>query len=715
MLKFSPRLAAALLGGASALTIACAAHAQSGPATELPPIDAEAVPAVTADSPTVISGETLRQRRTGLSDTLSMIAGEPGAAVYTGGGISSLPVLRGLADMRVAVTIDGEEITIFCPNEMNPPGSYILPGRVASITLNPTLSPVSAGGDNIAGVIAITSKPPRFAAQGQGLTFSGEVGARYRSVADSPGANLSLTAAGQSFSLGYDAAWEKASNYKSGSGARVRSTLFEAYDQALTLAYKADTGILSLKLGKHFVPYQGFPTQRMDMTENNSNFAELRYRGDYAWGQVEAATSWREVDHEMNFLADKGGSATGGMPMNTQGRDLTATLSAHLPLKAGSTMALGAEVRRTDLDDWWPAVTGSMMMSPLTYWNIRDGRRDRAGVWAEWDGELSRTLSGHFGARYEKVTTDAGLVQPYSWTGMMNAADASAALAFNARPHKRVDDAVDITAKVDWTLSDTTTLELGYARKTRAPGLYERYAWGLGAMSSAMTSFHGDANSYVGDPNLKPEIAHHLAATLAYAQADGRRSFKVAIYRSDVQDYIDATKLADLANGFVRLKFANVDAELYGADAQAQAELWNSAAYGRGRLTATLSWVHGERKDNGDGLYQIPPVTGRVALDQAVGAWTNHVEIELVGEKSKVSTLRHEPKTDAYALLNLGASRMIGKTRVDLGVRNLFDTAYDLPLGGVDYADFRATGSKAPILATPGRGRSFDIGLTYAF
>ena len=35
-------------------------------------------------------------------------------------------------------------------------------------------------------------------------------------------------------------------------------------------------------------------------------------------GNIEVRANYRDTDHEMNFLADKGGMADGGMPMNTR-------------------------------------------------------------------------------------------------------------------------------------------------------------------------------------------------------------------------------------------------------------------------------------------------------------------------------------------------------------------------------------------------------------
>jgi len=356
-----------------------------------------------------------------------------------------------------------------------------------------------------------------------------------------------------------------------------------------------------------------------------------------------------------------------------------------------------------------------MMMSPLTYWNVNGGRRERLGAWGEWEAKPAEAWTTLIGARYEHVETDAGPVQPYSWTGMMNMADAMAAMAFNARDRGRADDNVDLTAKATWQAGERTQVEFGYARKTRTPNLYERYAWGLGAMSSAMTSFAGDANSYVGDPDLKPEVAHNLAATVRLTGDGGKRQLTFSAYRSQVEDYIDAVKLADLADGFVRLKFANVEALIYGFDASAAAELWQTPALGRGTLSGTVSWVKGENRDSGDDLYHMTPLSARLALEQVKGRWTNAAEVELVGEKDAVNALRHEPKTSAYALMNLRTSWSDGRVRADLAVENLFDTAYDLPLGGVSYGDYRFGGSTGAIQPLPGQGRSVNLGLSLAF
>jgi iron complex outermembrane receptor protein len=72
-------------------------------------------------------------------------------SVYGAGGVSSLPVIRGLADDRLRTQVDGMDLVAACPNHMNSPLSYIDPTAVANIDVYAGVTPVSVGGDSIGG------------------------------------------------------------------------------------------------------------------------------------------------------------------------------------------------------------------------------------------------------------------------------------------------------------------------------------------------------------------------------------------------------------------------------------------------------------------------------------------------------------------------------------------------------------------------------------
>jgi len=707
---------AVLSAGIATFGLVQAAAAQTP--TELPPIEAQAPEATDRDTVTVggqsVAGSDIAARRTTSPDSLALVSRVPGVAVQSNGGIASLPVLRGLADDRVGVLIDGQQATNYCPNHMNPVTAYVDASRVERVVVTPTLSPVSLGGDNIAGIISIETRDPEFS--DSGVEVSGKVGANYRSVSNGIGGSLQANVAGEKLSARYDVSWNKADNYKSGSGDEVRSTLYENYDHSLLLAARpADDTLFWIRLSQQGVPYEGFANQRMDLTDNKSDSIQVHGEGPVGPGILTAEASWRNVDHEMNFLSDKGGAATGGMPMISKGEDVSAKVSYDVPVDGVGQVRAGVDLFQASLDDYWPAVPGSMMMSPLDYININDGERNRTGVWAEWEANPSAEWSTLLGMRYERVEMDAGDVQPYSWTGMMNMADAMAAMAFNAADHAREDDNIDVTAKATWRPSDGLAIEFGAAQKSRSPNMYERYAWGRGSMSSSMTNFTGDGAGYVGNLDLDPEVARSLAATLEWSDgAENGRVVRLSGWASRVDDYIDADRIGTLSDGLPMLQFTNHDAELYGLEASGAMPVWQSS-FGDTRLSGTVSWAKGENKDTGDNLYNITPLQGVFALENKKGVWTQALELELVDEKDTVNALRRELETPGYVLVHLRAGGEFGRLHVNAAIENLLDQDYDLPLGGIAFGDFKYGGRVGPYHQVSGPGRSFNLSVSVAF
>ena len=79
------------------------------------------------------------------TDTAKLLEKSAGVSFYTAGGISSLPVIHGMADDRVKTSIDGMQITSACPNHMNPALSYVDPTKVEEIKAVAGITPVSEG------------------------------------------------------------------------------------------------------------------------------------------------------------------------------------------------------------------------------------------------------------------------------------------------------------------------------------------------------------------------------------------------------------------------------------------------------------------------------------------------------------------------------------------------------------------------------------------
>src|SRR3546814_18444275 len=115
----------------------------------------------------------------------------------------------------------------------------------------------------------------------------------------------------------------------------------------------------------------------------------------------------------------------------------------------------------------------------------------------------------------------------------------------------------------------------------------------------------------------------------------------IAPFYTRVHNYIDVVKLADFTNmmgmptGFVQLRFANRDAELYGVDVSGSLALWRSYSDGTAELLGTASWLSGRTLDAGGSLHHKTPFHATFALEPRLGGWAIRVELREVAEPNR--------------------------------------------------------------------------------
>jgi iron complex outermembrane recepter protein len=699
----------------------------------------------------------LQGRQARSSDTAGLLDGMPGVARQAAGGASSIPVVRGLAGDRNRILVDGMDFIASCPNHMNPPLSYIDPAKLGSIRVYAGITPVSAGGDSIGGIIVAESRPARFGNSGERWESSGEIGLQARSNGNARSADLSFNVANERLALSYDGSVARADNYRAGGDFRdhvdsgreghelardiVASSAYLLRTHTVAASLRSEQHYLQAILGYQEVPRQLYPNQRMDMLGNAQSRLLLRYAGEYDWGGLDARAWGEAVEHRMDFGADRqfwygtqsaipgvtrhsracdpvGFDCAAGMPMLTESRSQGLAVSASLPATAGGLLRVGSEFQRFRLDDWWPPSGGGMW--PDNFWNIRDGRRNRLAAFVEWEGELGPRWSALAGVRTTRILTDAGPVQGYAVEpipGSSHARTAADAAAFNARRRRVSDLHLDLSLLARYQASARFALEAGYARKTRSPNLYERYAWSTWAMAAVMNNTLGDGNGYVGDIGLKPETADTVSASFVWQGGAPGTRLMVTPFVTWVGDFIDAVALSD--NGTDRynvLRHANQRARLAGVDLLAERSLAQTP-HGTYALKLVASHLRGENRDTGAGLYHAMPSNARISLTHRHGRWEGMAEWVAVARKSRLSDVRNEQPTAGHALLNLQARWQHGGWRLEAGVDNLFDRLYDLPLGGQYLAQGRTMGinSVPHGIPVPGPGRSFHIGVSRSF
>ena len=103
---------------------------------------------------------------------------------------------------------------------------------------------------------------------------------------------------------------------------------------------------------------------------------------------------------------------------------------------------------------------------------------------------------------------------------------------FNSSDLDQEDDLVDVVATFTRDLTDSVGVEVGFARKTRAPSYHERYLW----IPLEITAGLADGNNYVGDVDLDHEVAYQYELGLDWHSAN--LAFSPRVFYHHIDDYI---------------------------------------------------------------------------------------------------------------------------------------------------------------------------------
>ncbi|MDD2897758.1 MAG: TonB-dependent receptor plug domain-containing protein [Desulfuromonadaceae bacterium] len=686
-----------------------------------------------------LNDAVLAPQRTATSDSAHLLQDIPGVSLNGAGGISSLPAIHGLADDRIRIQVDGMDLMSACPNHMNSALSYIDPTKVAVVTVFAGITPVSVGGDSVGGSIQVKSAPPEFAPTGENVTIKGQAGTFFRSNGNAFGYNFGATLMGRNANVSYSESHTQSDNYKAGRAFKPVSQGHEggplipgnvvgssAYDGAINrsigLALRHENHLLQLDASMQEVGFEGFPNQRMDMTNNRNTLFNLHYTGQFGWGDLEARAFHQDTRHKMDMGTDRFFYGT-GMPMESKAKTNGMLLSGNIVLTEQDTLRVGSEYQNYTLYDWWPPVGGSM--GPNAFWNVDYGQRDKIDFFGELETQWNPQWLSQVGVRSDIVLTNAAPVQGYD-NGLAGIWGNDAA-AFNAQNRKHTDFNWDVTALARYTPTTTQTYEAGYARKSRSPNLYQRYPWATNAMAALMNNIAGDGNGYIGNNDLKSEVANTVSVTGDWHDTEKKKwGLKGTGYYTYVQDYMDAQRCdsgqcsaanGSVSSGFVLLQYVNQTAQLYGFDLSGNLLLSESDDYGSFTGTGLLNYVRGENRTTGDNLYNVMPLNVKLAVVHRRGGWSTTAEFQAVDDKRHVSQVRNEMQTGGYSLFNLRSSYEWKYARLDVGIENIFNRFYSMPLGGA-YVGQGASMTTNGIpwgVPVPGMGRSFNASLNAHF
>ncbi len=691
-----------LLAGAAALVFVPLAAASEGAADHNKPrstwTDVIVVTGVASDGDT--DALLVDKAPAIAADAAGLVARLPGAALIDNGGLSGQVQYRGLFGPRVATRIDGQAFASGGPNLMDPPLHYAPSPLLESLEVTRGPAPVSQGPALTASVNAVF-KRIGYASSAE-PEFSANLTAIARSVNESYALGGVAGVATDRHRLQILASIEEGGDTET-PVATLTGTDHNRFAYGVGYGLRlTDTTEITLDYRRQEVDDTGNPPFPMDIRFMDTSTTRLGLSSELANWDVSVMLSHGRVDHAMNNFQQRPSPQPAMMRQRetfASSETLMAEISAERALNGGM-FRIGADTMDTRHD----VTITNPMNANFFVTPFPDIEMARTGAFAEWEGPLSG-FELYLGARIDSHEAEAGEAR---FGPALPMGPQMLAGAFVAADRSWDGVTVDGLIRIARPVSDAMTLRAALSRKSRVSGYVERFGWLPISASGGLA----DGNIYVGTLDLDPEVATALEAGFDYAS--DQVYFRPTAYVSWIDDYIQGVPADPNTPGVVDtplemvsamngdptpLRFSNVEARLYGLDADFGADL-----PGDFRVDGVVSYVRGERTDISDDLYRIAPASLRVGLTYEQPAWSATLETLAVAEQDDVSAANNEIETPGYVLLNaFGDWAVNDQVTVSAGVENILDHRYREHLGGYN----RNAGLGIPVgdrLPGPGAG-----------
>ena len=615
---------------------------------------------------------------TGLKDTASLLERVPGANVNRNGVLTGIAAYRGMFGNRVTTTIDSSAIKEAGPNSMDPPLSHYPAALTESLTVHRGIAPVSSGIETMGGSMHAKSRKGQFA-EGEGIETHGVGSMGYSSVDDGHVGALMGSVANKNHKLHLSGSQEKGGDYTHRGGREQSNTQYDRNAFSGGYGYQRDGHEFSLNYSNTDQGVTGTPALPMDIDYVRGGVWDMHHD----WDMGNDISLKTDVFYQkMRHLMSNNVLRTTMMPMTNRTKVEAGGLSMALamPFKNGElTVGVDGDQSNHDANSTMQMMMdmGMGMQMPMTMATnfFNNIERDRYSVFTEWAGTVSEAVSVELGARYTHIWSDAGDV-----TTQMAMAQASAN-AFNARERTKTYSMVDLVAELHYQASSELDVNVGIARKNRAPTYQELYIW----RGSKANAGFADGKTYMGNLGLDVETAYQADFSLDWHT--DKAYVAPAVFYHYVENYIMGTAAGSGMSA--DLKWDNTDAQFFGAELEAGYRFTDNL-----RTDANVNYVRGMRVSdlNGDDdLYRIAPLNGRLQLTYEQSNWSTSMEGVFVADQGDVAGYNDEQSTKGYMQLNLRAQyEPYQGLVIATGMENVLDEQRYNHLGGYQNHDVTA-------------------------
>lgn len=649
LIGYAPATASVVVRGATTVRLVLKPSA-----FDIEPITVTAVrspsPALASPLPVASLGDERLARELTVS-LAHAIAGLPGVTALTTGEQIGKPVIRGLSGSRVLVLDNGSRLEDYSWSDEDGPSVDTRLARRVEVIRGP--ASVLYGSDALGGVVNVI--PTDLPSAGGGGGFA-RLGAEIYGASNNAEFGAALRGDGAAGLVGWRLflVGRKAASLHTPAG-ELDNTGFGAMNGEAAVGVRGDHADATLRIAHYGGEFRlleaGGPPPADSAAGTEEGGPERKAADDrvqlaanYYLGSVRLEANGQFERHSLIELSDEAGvvPATPGQEaeaFNLLLSTASGDLMAHHALGRAVRGVAGASgmYQNNDTRGPIPLVPDARVRTGAAFlfeqasagrWSVLGGIRFDARR-LDWDRNTSLGIAQDGHRTWTAFSGDVGVVfRPW----------ADVALAANA------------------------------GRAWRAPNLFELYANGPRI---------GEARYEIGRPDLQTELGTNVDVSMRW---EGRRiRGEIAAYRNQIAHYVFVAPTSEVRDSLRVYRYGQADARLLGAEALLEADVAAPLT-----VMAKADAVRGTNLQTEQPLPLVPPPHLTVGADVhtgRLGGFTRAhagAEVDIALKPTRLNPL--DLPTDGYALVNLSAGSTVtlaGRAlRLDLEVRNLFDTAY---------------------------------------
>jgi iron complex outermembrane receptor protein len=645
------------------------------------------------------------------TDAATVLADIPGANFNSNGPITGIAQYRGLFGDRVSISLDNSPALTGGPNAMDTPLAYAPPSLLKELAVHRGITPVSAAQESLGGHVIVQFDRGDFT-DSASAAVSGFANSQYGDNGYQSSNNIQWIAANNQHKAGLLASHDKGDSIEAADNLSIGGTQYQRDRFDLSYGWQSQTTNAEIYLGHLDIDNTGTPALAMDIISVASDLAGFNLTTELDRAKLSVVLGWADVVHSMDNHSLRLAPA---MTMNyrhnqAEADNLSWAVKAAIPVNLGdkgsSTLTLGTDGNFSDHQ----SVITNPENAVFNLLNFNQVERDSVGLFAQYNSHASEGWNYQAGIRHNQISLRAGQVGAAGMMGMMASNANMLAVAFNNSDRDISHHNTDLVLKLSRGLNANTSVNIDLGVKNRAPSYQETFLW----MPLPITAGLADGRSYLGNPNLDSETATEI--NIALNLNGGSFSFAPQLFYRHIDDYIQGTaatnvtanRVSTMMSGAPALMHSNVDAKIYGVDAD-----WHYRINQSWSLEGLLSYVRGKRTDISDNLYRIAPPNSSLSLhyqpSSQAGKLRLSIQSQLYARQTDTAVFNNEQPSASYGLINIsGLWAVTSNLQFYGGIDNLFDRSYSNHLSGRN----RAMGIDIPVgTGLPGLGRQLYVAM----